>query len=158
MAIRIAFDTSVLVAGSIIGHAEEGRAALWLSAAREGRIEAIACQHAFAETWATLTALPIEPRLPPDAGRRIVERLRRHIKPVALRWTDYQAAMTRCDDQAQRSGAIYDALHLVVAERNGARALLTFNVRHFVRLASEGSSLRIAAPPDPAGFGDILSL
>jgi predicted nucleic acid-binding protein len=156
MALRVAFDTSVLVAGSVVGHAEEARAAVWLSAARDGHIEAFACQHAFAETWATLTAIPIEPRLPPDIARSVVERLSRHIKPVALRWGDYQGAMARCGARALRSGAIYDALHLVVAERTDARALLTFNVRHFTRLAAEDSSLRIVAPPDPAGFGDIL--
>ena len=152
---RIAFDTSVLVAGSVAGHVHEARAAIWLRAAREGRIEAVACAHAFAETWATLTAIPVEPRLPLNAVDRIVDRLSGPIKPVAQRWSDYQAAMNRCSERTVRSGALYDALHLVIAEHLGAHVLLTFNVRHFTRLSS-GNALRIVAPPDPPGFGDVL--
>jgi predicted nucleic acid-binding protein len=153
----VAFDTSVLVAGTVVGHLDEARAAPWLAAARDARIEAFACQHAFAEMWATLTALPIEPRLVPAVASSVVERLSRHVKPRALRWSDYQEAMQRCGEHALRSGAIYDALHLVLAERIGAGIFLTFNVRHFTRLASGRSPLRIAAPPEPPGFGDLLA-
>lgn len=65
---KVAFDTSVLVAGSLARHPHAERARVWLQAAREGRVEALATTHAFAETWATLTALPGDPRVlaPPD--------------------------------------------------------------------------------------------
>lgn len=150
---RIAFDTSVLVAGSLARHAHAERARVWLHAAREGRIEALATTHAFAESWATLTAIAGEPRIDPGMATRVVERLARHVKPFALRWEDYRAALERCAEGHLRSGAVYDAVHLVGAARQGADVFLTFNTRHFSALAREGDP-RIVAPPDPpALFG-----
>jgi predicted nucleic acid-binding protein len=151
---RVAFDTSVLVAGSLARHAHAERARVWLHAAREGRIEALATTHAFAETWATLTAIPGEPRIDPTVATRVVERLARHVKPFALRWEDYRAALERCDDGRLRSGAVYDALHLLGAARHRADVFLTFNTRHFSALVREGDP-RVVAPPDPpALLGD----
>jgi predicted nucleic acid-binding protein len=145
--VKVAFDTSILVAGSIAGHIDEQRSRIWFRAAREGDIDAITTTHALAETWATITAVPIEPRIAPAAAARLVERLARHVKPVAVRWEDYRSALTRCGELGLRSGAIYDTLHLVTAARRGAEVFLTFNTRHFTPLAVDGP--RIVAPPDP---------
>lgn len=145
---KVAFDSSVLVAGALARHAHAARALAWLHAARDGKIEALATAHAFAETWATLTALPGEPRIDPTVATRVVERLARHVKPFALRWEDHRAAFERCGDARLRSGAVYDALHLAGAARQGADILLTFNTRHFSALARDGDP-RIVAPPDP---------
>jgi predicted nucleic acid-binding protein len=150
---RVVFDTSVLVAGSLARHVHAERARVWLRAAREGRLEALASTHAFAETWATLTAIPGDPRIDPAVATRVVERLARHVKPFVLRWEDYRAALERCGDGHLRSGAAYDALHLAGATHQRADVLLTFNTRHFAALAGEGDP-RVAAPPDPpALFG-----
>jgi predicted nucleic acid-binding protein len=43
---------------------------------------------------------------------------------------------------------VYDALHLVEAERAGADVFLTFNPSDFERLAV-GLKPRIVVPPDP---------
>jgi hypothetical protein len=43
---------------------------------------------------------------------------------------------------------VYDALHLVTAEAEEVDVVVTFNVRHFARLAV-AKSPRIVAPPDP---------
>jgi predicted nucleic acid-binding protein len=144
----VGFDTSVLVAGSLARHVHAERARVWLRAAREGRLEALATTHAFAETWATLTAIPGEPPIDPALATRVLERLAQHVKPFALRWEDYRAAFERCGDGRLRSGVVYDALHLVGAARRGADVFLTFNTRHFSALAREGDP-RILAPPDP---------
>jgi len=150
--VKVAFDTSVIVAGAVAGHRLRERARPWLAAAQEGRLETLVTSHALAEVWATLTALPISPRLAPAMVERVVERFARHTTPVDLTWEDYSAAIRRCGDRGLRSGAVYDALHLVAAERHRAEVLLTFDTRHFVRLAGEGSP-RILAPPDPPGLG-----
>jgi hypothetical protein len=42
-----------------------------------------------------------------------------------------------------RSGAIFDALHLVAAERAEVDALLTFNLKDFLRFSP---SIRVEAP------------
>jgi predicted nucleic acid-binding protein len=150
---KVAFDTSVLVAGSVARHVHEERARVWFRAAREGDVLAIASTHAFAETWATLTAIPVEPRIAPAAATRLIERLARHVKPVALRWEDYRVALERCSDRGLRSGAVYDALHFVAAARQGAEVFLTLNTRHFLPFAVEGEP-RIVAPPDPPALLD----
>ena len=151
---KVAFDTSVLVAGSVAGHEHGPRATAWLDGAKAGRFEAQASWHAFGEVWATLTALPATPRVPPALAERVVQRLGRHVRPGDLTWPDYLAAMERCVDRGLRSGAFFDALHLIVAERWAADLFLTFNTRHFSALAGPDTP-RIAAPPDPPGFGDL---
>jgi predicted nucleic acid-binding protein len=151
--VKVAFDTSVLVAGSVARHVHEERARVWFRAAREGRFEAITTTHALAETWATLTAIPVEPRIAPAAAERVIERLVRHIKPVALRWDDYRSAINRCGERGLRSGMVYDALHFVAAGRQGADLFLTFNTRHFTSLATDDGP-RIVAPPDPPALLD----
>lgn len=152
---KVVFDTSVLVAGSVIGHIHEARALAWFEGARDERLEGYATCHAFAEAWATLTALPIEPRVAPANATRLVQSLSAIIEPLPLLPKDYDRAMERCSDRGLRSGSVYDALHLVAAERAGADIMLTFNTRDFSRLASHESSVRVLAPPDPPGFAGI---
>ena len=47
-----------------------------------------------------------------------------------------------------KSGVVYDALHLIEAERSIADIFLTFNPSDFERLAV-GTTPRILVPPDP---------
>ncbi len=63
----------------------------------------------------------------------------------------YEAALLRCCAAEVTSGAVFDALHLVVAEKIEADLLLTFNIKDFRRLAVKESPL-VAAPPDPPGL------
>lgn len=60
----------------------------------------------------------------------------------------YLAATQRCASRGLKSGVVYDALHLVEAERAGADVFLTFNPSDFERLAV-GLKPRIVVPPDP---------
>ena len=148
---KVGFDSSVLVAGAAEFHEHFDCAMRWLHAARDGELEAYATTHAFAETWWKLTALPIEPRMPTGDVKKILDRMSQWVHREDLVWNDYEAAMLRCSERNVRSGAIYDALHLVAAERLGASILLTFNTKHFTRLVGPNSP-RILAPPDPPGL------
>ncbi len=141
---KIAFDTSVLVAGLVEAHPEFERASLWLDAADRGVVSAVWSTHAYAETWSVLTRLPLATRLSLEAVTAILESLVAVQPPQALLLTDYQAAAARCARFGSRSGAIFDALHLVAAERLGCDALLTLNVRDFHRLEPRVPTL---APP-----------
>jgi hypothetical protein len=60
----------------------------------------------------------------------------------------YQAAIDRCAERSLKSGSVFDAIHLIAAERRAAGVLLTFNPEDFARLR-EGDSVRIVVPPDP---------
>lgn len=146
---KVALDTSVIVAAVIEGHPHHARAIWWLRTRRN--VERIASWHAYAEAWAVLTALPIEPRLSGDVAAAVLDRVRLSTRFVAPRAATYPSAVGRCNARGLRSGAIYDALHLVTAEGEAAVLFLTFNVDDFVRL-SEPNGPRIIAPPDPPGM------
>jgi predicted nucleic acid-binding protein len=152
--VKAALDTSVLVAGVIEAHPQHARANWWLKPRR--RIERIAAWHAYAETWAVLTALPIEPRISGEVAAAVLERVRRTVRFVAPRVGTYPDAVARCNARSLRSGAVYDALHLLTAERQSADLLLTFNVADFARIA-EPDGPRIIAPPDPPGLPGAAS-
>ena len=146
---KVALDTSVIVAAVVEGHPHHARASWWLRTRR--KIERIASWHAYAEAWAVLTALPIEPRVSGEVAAAVLERVRRSIGFVAPRSTTYPTAVARCNARALRSGAVYDALHLVTAEGEAAELFLTFNVEDFARMAEPGGP-RIVAPPEPPGM------
>lgn len=142
---KIALDTSVLVAGLVEAHPEFGRAAVWLDAADRGEIEVVWTLHAYAETWSVLSRLPLAERLDPAAVSDILNALVEAHPPEGVLLTDYQSAATRCAQAGLRSAAIFDALHLVVAERLRADAVLTLNVKDFVRLSPQ---IQAIEPPD----------
>lgn len=146
---KVAFDTSVIIASVVENHPDHARASWWLRARR--RFERIASWHAYAEAWAVLTALPIEPRVSGEVAAAVLERTRRSIAFVTLRSAAYTTAIARCNARGLRSGSVYDALHLVTAEAEAAELFLTFNVDDFTRLAEPGGP-RILAPPDPPGM------
>ena len=142
---RVAFDTSVLVAGLVEAHPDFARASLWLDAADRGEVQAVWTIHAYAELWSVLTRLPLAERLEPTAVNELLAALVAAHPPEMLTCADYQAASARCGRAGVRSGAIFDALHLVLAERMGADALLTLNVKDFARLSPQ---IRALPPPD----------
>lgn len=146
---KVALDTSVLVAAVVEEHPHHARASWWLRTRR--KVERIASWHAYAEAWAVLTALPIEPRVSGEVAAAVLERLRRVVSFVGPRSATYPAAVARCNARGLRSGVVYDALHLITAEAEAADLLLSFNVEDFARL-SEPKSPRILAPPDPPGL------
>ena len=146
---KVAFDTSVIVAALLEQHPDHRRARWWLATGR--RLERVASWHAYAEVWAVLTALPIEPRVSPEVAVAVLERVRRSLHFAAARAATYPTAVRRCSARGLRSGAVYDALHLVTAEIEAADLFLTFNLDDFTRLAEPGGP-RLAAPPDPPGM------
>jgi predicted nucleic acid-binding protein len=146
--VKVAIDTSVIVPILLTDHLHHLRAIWWVDEARD--FDRCASWHAYAESWAVLTAMPIDPRVTGEVARAALERLRTRIDFVPPRAKVYSAAVQRCAQRGVRSGAIYDALHLVSAEAEAADVLLTFNERDFKRLANP-TGPRIVVPPDPPG-------
>ena len=149
--IRLAFDTSVLVAALIEPHPLHARALPWLAAAGRGEAAGECTTHALAETWSVLTRLPIDPGISPPLATVAVERVAALLTVVEVSRDIYWRAMQRCSAQGLRSGALFDAVHLVSAEASGADAFVTFNPGDFTRLTLEGGPL-VVVPPDPPGF------
>ncbi len=101
--------------------------------------------HAYGETWRVLSRLPLAERLEPAVVNDILDALVEAHPLEGILLADDPSAATRCAQAGVRSGAIFDALHLVVAERLSADAVLTLNVKDFVRLSPR---IQAIAPPD----------
>lgn len=145
---KIAFDTSVLVAGLHRAHPHHARAVVWTEAVAAGQMTGVVTYHALAELWSVLTRLPPPARTSPEQALQIVQRVRSVFDVRSVESSAYDEALQRCTDRRLSSGVVFDALHLVGAEHAGADAMLTFNGGDFTRLATP-SSPRITIPPDP---------
>ena len=144
----ICFDTSVLVAGVVAAHPMHERAFCWLEAVSKRKVDGIMACHAMAELWSVLTRLPLASPLSGAMAEEAVKRVGRVIRPLAVTPTHYASAIRRCAERGQRSGSVFDALHLVIAETKRCEALITFNPSDFQRLAGPDGP-RIVVPPDP---------
>lgn len=145
---KIALDTTVLVAGAVSAHDHHERAAWWLDPKRGW--ELCASWHALAETWATLTRIPIVPPVSPGLARQVVARLESKLTIWSTSGQSYREAIRRCSERGLRSGIVFDALHLVTARLGGAESFLTFNEDDFARVSEEGDP-KVIVPPDPPG-------
>jgi predicted nucleic acid-binding protein len=133
---KICFDTSALVAALLQKHPHHTLAFPQLQAVLSGQTQDYLTTHAVAELFATLTALPLRPKLlPADVQRLITESILPHFTLIPLGHEDYAAAMALTVAQNCSSGAIYDTLHLVGARAAACQKLFTFNLRHFKALA-----------------------
>ena len=132
---RTALDTSVLVAALERGHEHHEIARPYLRDAHNGTCALIVSAHALAETFSTLTALPLSPRISPRKALRIIEESVLAVaEAVPLDGDDYRAVLARLADLDLASGAVYDALHVRAAEKARADELVTFNGRDFRRM------------------------
>ena len=107
---KVCFDTSTLVAALLKQHPHHAIAFPHLKAAQKGTIMAHLTTHALAELFATLTALPLKPRLSPtDVQRLLDSSILPHFTIIALSGKTYKQAITLTAAQHLASGAIYDA-------------------------------------------------
>lgn len=141
---KVYFDTSALIAALVeqLPHHEAALACL-ASACRNH--DAVTSTHTLAETYATLTVLPLPRRIQPAEARLIVtESVQKRLTILPLSTRIYERAMTRVADRGLASGVIYDALHLQCAEGAGCRRLYTYNLGDFERL--DPQNLTLLAP------------
>jgi len=141
-------DTTVIVAGVLASHPHHApcRQHLQAAAATPGTYRC--STHAIAEAFRVLVALPLAPRID-AAGARLVLRttIIPRLDPIALTMKDYDAALDLVCASGLGSGAVYDALHLLAADRAGAKWLVTANGKHFNRLAEVAKSrVRVVDP------------
>ncbi len=133
---KVCFDTSMIVAALLQQHPHHGAAFPHFLAVRDGGMQGHLTTHGLAELFATLTALPLKPRLLPSDARSLIENsVLPYFQLIPLGPTEYQEALNVTASQNLASGAIYDALHLVGARIAGCQSLLTLNLRHFRALA-----------------------
>lgn len=138
------FDTSVLVT-ALVDQLPNHDAALACLASACRNNEAFTSTHSLAETYATLTALPLPRRIQPGEARAMVaEGPRKHLGILPLTARVYDIAMERVAARGLSSGSVYDALHLVCAETSACRRVFTYNLGHIERL--DPRNLAVLAP------------
>lgn len=131
------FDTSVLVA-AVSDQLPQHNAALacFQSQTRDGA-NAATSTHALAETYATLTALPLQRRISGTEALRLIEfNFLARLRILDLPAGDYHDALRLCGSLGRVSGQIYDALHVIAAKKAGCDVVYTYNHRHFASLAA----------------------
>jgi predicted nucleic acid-binding protein len=71
---KACFDTSVLVAALLRQHPQHPVAFAKLFEVQQKRLEGVLTTHGVAEVFATLTALPLKPRLQPGDAQKMLQR------------------------------------------------------------------------------------
>jgi len=139
---NVLLDTSVLIPALVSALPQHERAYPHLESALRGEIDLIISAHALAECYSSLTALPVSPKITPGQARRLIEEnvAQAAGQIVRLGTAEYRSALQRMADLGLGSGAVYDALHVLSAEKAEADELRTFNGRDFRRMRPDGST------------------
>lgn len=133
------FDTSVLVAAFNKGHVHHEPSIKRLAEAEKGHS---ACAiHTFAEVYATMTALPFKPLIPPEQVLLFIQEIRQRLSPISLEPAEYYDTIQSASERGLTSGRIYDALLLSCASKSKAQIIYTGNLKHFHSIAPHLSSL-----------------
>jgi len=133
-------DTSVVVRAVIENLPDHQEARSYLDRARRGTADVALSTHALAELFATITALPTRPQHSPREAQTLVDGVADLLTVTELRYEDYATALDRMVEHDLASGAIYDALHVVAAEKTEAAELVTFNGSDFQRMPPRGNT------------------
>lgn len=135
---RFYFDTSVLVAVAVAHHPHHVAGLAAYRQVMSGRHSGVVSAHGLAETFSTLTRLPLSPTIhPTEAYRYITETVVAHCEVVSLQEEDYLAMLESAAKAGVRGGILYDALQLRCAEKARCDRIYTFNLTDFVRLAPQ---------------------
>jgi predicted nucleic acid-binding protein len=143
----IFFDTTVLVAASSKSHPHHVQAFPALRRVAAGRDKGFISLHSIAEVYASLTRLPVEPRIhPTEAARIVTDNLLPHFKAVPANKEDYLEALRTVKDGGWAGAKIYDALLLCCAAKCNVDRVYTFNLGDFRLLAPKNLQGKICAP------------
>jgi predicted nucleic acid-binding protein len=133
--IREFFDTSVLVAAFWAKHVHHASSLRLLACANKKHS---ACGvHSLAEVFATMTALPVHPMIPPEQAVLFLQEMQERLTFVSLDHKEYFSTIRQAADRGFTSGRVYDALLLRCALKSRAAVIYTWNQRHFQSIAPE---------------------
>jgi predicted nucleic acid-binding protein len=133
----IFFDTNVLVASSSSAHPHFVQASAAMARVAEGKDKGLISQHSIAEVYASLTRLPVVPRIHPlEAARMIRDNILHNFESVAIAKQDYLEALEMVSNSGWPGAKIYDALLLQCAQKSRAQRIYTFNLKDFKQLAT----------------------
>jgi predicted nucleic acid-binding protein len=143
----VLFDTSVLIPRCIIAHPHRTQALAAIAKSKDSDHDCCISLHSLAETFAVLSALPINPRISAEKALFLIEmEILPYFTIVPLSIENYRQAMVDIARVGRSGGAIYDALILQAARSINASRLYTFNDKHFRPLLHKDESLEIVCP------------
>lgn len=145
---KVLFDTSVLVAGLIVGHSQHSICFPWLKASESKQIQGCISTHSLAELYSVITRLPLQPRITPGQAQEIISDISFYLEMIPLFSKDYLAAIAQMVALSLPGGGIFDALIAQAALKANVDHLLTINPNHFSRLGEAVASL--VKVPDPS--------
>jgi predicted nucleic acid-binding protein len=137
----IGVDSSVIVAGIHANHPRHTAAAHWLVRALTAH-ELVICHHSILEAYAVLTSLPGSFRVTPSEARDLLTATVKGNMAVA----GFEPASTweiigSFIPWSVAGSRSYDAFVARVLHAHGARAVATFNVKHFAGLIEGFSAI-----------------
>jgi predicted nucleic acid-binding protein len=147
--VKIGVDSSVVVAAIHANHPRHAVAALWLVNALAAD-ELVVCHHTVFEAFAILTSLPGSFRVTPSEARDLLVATVRG--NMALAGFDPGSTWSILESFVPASvagGRSYDAFVAGVLHAHGARAVATFNVKHFAGLVEGLSVIDVRATGVP---------
>lgn len=132
------FDSSVLIPVFYADHPHHAACInLFLAAGKDD----FCALRTLGEVYATLTGLPLRPRITGPAGISIVKQIRERLTLISLREDEYLAGLELASAETIVGAATYDALIAQCALKAGAEVLLTWNVRDFRRFGASVAAL-----------------
>jgi predicted nucleic acid-binding protein len=137
-------DTTVMVAAAVRAHPHHERSSAVLAAMPTDA--GFCAAHSLAELYATLTALPLMPRIHPADAAAAVRHRARTLRAVALTADEQLQAVLSAAEHGAVTGQVYDALILAAAAKSGAEIIYTWNIRHFERVAEPAVARRLRVP------------
>ncbi|HEV3111349.1 MAG TPA: PIN domain-containing protein [Candidatus Binataceae bacterium] len=144
---NVFLDTNVLVAASEENHPHYAQARPALRRVALGEDKGFMGAHSIAEIFATLTRLPVQPRIHPvEAVRIITDNILPHFEVIPIGKKDYIEALRMIVDGGWSGAKIYDALLVGCAARCPADRIYTFNLGDFRLLAPAALREKVCAP------------
>ncbi|MGN6593589.1 MAG: PIN domain-containing protein [Terriglobales bacterium] len=128
---RIFLDTSVLVSGFFVTH--QHHAASLAAMERFQKRDAALGGHSLAEVYASLTGMPGQARVRPEAALLYLRSLQENFTLTALTPVEYGEALQSAVQNHVSGGGIYDALLAACALKVAAETICTWNIADFAR-------------------------
>jgi predicted nucleic acid-binding protein len=143
--VKVFFDTSVLLAASLIQHEHHlPSAAAYLKADKK---TGCCAAHSLAEVYSGLTRMPGSQRMSSDQALLLLDQFRQRMTIITLDEEDYYSAITIAVAEGIVGGTIYDALLAKCALKASATIIYTWDLEHFLRLGPEVAR-RVRTPGD----------
>lgn len=142
---KVFFDTSVLVPALVDQLTNHSACFEVFRAYTMQGNQGYCSTHGLAEFYAVVTALPLPKRISTVEARIIIEEsILSRIEVVSLDQPEYVEAINKVANQGLTSGVVYDALHVMAAEKAGCERIYTYNPDHFRPVCPVG--IQVTAP------------